>query len=139
MKLEENNSTQRGDDMKFTSSVKGDFKNISKWLEAVDINNAKGPISRLSERGLRALSAATPQDTGETSQSWVCDVESSGQTIDIYYANGAHPESPVNVAKIIQLGHVNSGGYVPPRNYIRPAINSVFGTKGENMTKEIFK
>lgn len=124
--------------MKITMKDIGNFKNTIDWLQESMSNKPNPKIAVLAEKGLAALKAATPIDTGETASSWAYEITSDRGLTEISYTNSAHPESEVNVAKLIQLGHVtDSGHYVSPVNYIHPAINGVFGKNGEVLAKEV--
>lgn len=126
--------------MKLTVSTSGDFKKTTKWLEDITISKVAPTVNKMAREGVKALQNATPRDTGETANGWQSEVITRKNEVEVYFYNNAHPESEVNVAKLIQIGHATSnGGYVAPINYIRPAINSVFGSRGNKLVEEMFK
>lgn len=127
--------------MRIDITTSGDFKATIAWL-----NDAKGKtptttMNALGKEGVRALSGATPRgDTGETAAGWEYRLEKTATGSELAFVNNSHPEAYVNVAKLIQLGHgTGTGGYVPPIDYIRPALNSLFSTAGDRIAKEMVK
>jgi hypothetical protein len=72
------------------------------------------------------LSAATPVETGETAHSWTYEVRQSKGSYEIVWKN-THVVNGANIALLIQYGHgTGTGGYVPGRDYINPAMKPVF-------------
>ena len=49
---------------------KGDFKNLSSFLEKAKEKLNLGLLDKYGREGVAALQAATPKDTGKTSESW---------------------------------------------------------------------
>ena len=49
---------------------KGDFKKLNSYLERLEEVIKLGKLNKYGERGVSALSSATPVDTGLTASSW---------------------------------------------------------------------
>ena len=125
--------------IKFGSS--GDFKNILSWLDKTKSSDAHAMLTKIADEGRVALQAATPiGQTGRTASGWEARVERTPNGAELSYVNNAHIEAGVNVAKILQLGHgTGTGGYVPPINYIPPAMDGIMTKVSDIVEKEIIK
>ena len=125
--------------MKMQFSSKGNFEKAIKWLKESNMKKPDKALRNKADEGLNALIRATPiGETGETSSGWEYKISKTSSGIELSYYNTAHPETEVNVAKLIQLGHgTKNGGYVPPNNFIHPAINGVFGANAGRLMKEM--
>ena len=116
----------------------GDFSNITRYLEKVRKKlNLKSIFDHYGERGVKALSEATPVDTGLTASLWRYEVsEEDGQTTLSFHND--HVNKGVNIAIILQYGHgTGTGGWVEGRDYINPAIQPIFDELAEKLWKEV--
>ncbi len=87
--------------------------------------------------GVDALSAATPVDTGLTASSWGYEIHSSGATSSIVWTN-SNVNDGIPIAILIQYGHgTRSGAYVQGRDFINPAMRSVFDNIANAVWKEV--
>lgn len=126
--------------MKVTFDSKGDFENLSRWLDNATNTHASQSLSEIAKEGGRRLTASTPKATGETARGWTAEVVSKGDISEIAWMNNAHPELKVNMALLIEQGHgTGTGGYVPPKPYIKGAMDSVWKTAGDKIAKELIK
>lgn len=125
--------------MKVTFESDGEFDDTIKWLSNASRNMPMNTLKKIADKGVEALSRNTPVgDTGETARSWSSEVVSNGNTAEINFKNTAHPESPVSVARLIEVGHATgNGGYVAPRPYIRQALDPVFKDAADQIVKEV--
>lgn len=115
----------------------GEFKDTQKWLENMTNKSYIKQLDQYGRRGVDALSAATPYDTGTTAVSWSYDIQetSSGVTINWYNSN---VNDGVNIAIIIQYGHgTGTGGYVQGRDYINPALRPLFDQMSEAVRRVV--
>lgn len=88
-------------------------------------------------RGVAALAAATPVDSGLTAASWGYEVESTGSVTTITWTN-SNSNNGVNVAIILQYGHgTGTGGWVAGRDYIMPAIMPIFDSISNDVWKKV--
>lgn len=118
--------------------VTGDWSNMEAFLKkAMRPESAQSELRRMGEEGVRALSAATPKgETGETSAGWRYRIEPNSKGYQLYWYNVAHPHTTTPVAILIQYGHgTGTGGYVPPIDYINPALNPIFQSALERLSK----
>lgn len=94
-------------------------------------------LRRYGEEGVRALSLATPKDTGETASSWYYQIKEDKTSTTIEWLN-RHVEDGVPIAVIIQYGHgTNGGGYVEGVDYINPAMRPLFEEIANSVWKEV--
>lgn len=92
------------------------------------LQNAKydSVLDQIGAECVSALRAVTPRKSGSTAAGWGYTVKkvSNGYEMGIY--NNSHPETPVNVAIILDKGHgTGTGGWVPGRHYIHPAVAGI--------------
>lgn len=94
-------------------------------------------LRRYGEEGVRALSLATPKDTGETASSWYYQIKEDKTSTTIEWLN-RHVEDGVPIAVILQYGHgTNGGGYVEGIDYINPAMRPLFEEIANSVWKEV--
>lgn len=118
---------------------KGNFKNAFKFLKkAITFRrNYREILERYGEEGVKALSAATPTDSGVTAESWYYEIEEGPIGMKISW-NNSHVNKGVNIAVILQYGHgTGTGGYVVGRDYINPALRPVFDGIASEAWKEL--
>lgn len=105
---------------------KGNFKNINNFLRYVLDQQYLDILNKYGAEGVRALSANTPIDTGETASSWSYEIIKSKKKIILAF-NNDHIEKGVPIAVILQYGHATrNGGWVEGIDYINPAIQPIF-------------
>lgn len=119
----------------------GDLKKTTRLLtrivEVSDIENIS--FEKYGRRGVEALSNATPQDSGETAQSWSYEIHKSPETVTITFKN-SNVNKGVPIAIILQYGHgTKTGGYVQGRDYINPAMRPIFDEITRDAWKEVIK
>lgn len=120
-----------------TFRQKGDFKRTTKFFERC-LNVIKlGELDKYGQKGVEALAAATPRNSGTTAESWKYEIVHSKGSASISWYN-TNENKGVNIAVILQYGHgTRNGGYVRGRDYINPAIQPVFDEIAESAWKEI--
>lgn len=117
--------------------TKGDFRKTEKFLDGARVFNIRGLLKRYGEAGVRALSAATPKDTGETAASWGYEIETSKGEARVIWTN-SNVVNGIPIAIILQYGHgTGGGGYVQGRDYINPAMRNIFDQLAEAAWKEV--
>ena len=120
-------------------NVKGDFKNLEKFLVRMSNFTARKVLEKYGEMGVEALEAATPKDTGKTASSWTYSIEGGDGNWSIVWSN-TNINRGVNIAIILQEGHgTGTGGYVQGRDYINPALRSVFDQFADELWEEVTK
>ena len=118
---------------------KGDFKNLSSFLEKTKEKLNLGLLDKYGREGVAALQAATPKDTGKTSESWYYKIEHNNGSARIVFCNSNINEG-VPIAIILQYGHgTGTGGWVEGIDYINPAIQPIFNKISDAAWKEVTK
>lgn len=121
--------------LKITST--GSFQNIENFIKRVQNGRHFEVLQQYGEKGVAALSAATPIETGKTRLSWRYEIKRTLKTYTVVWYND-HVEENVNIALILQYGHATgTGGWVEGRDYINPAIRSVFDEMAADFWKEV--
>lgn len=120
-----------------TVSVSGDFKNLERFLKNASGRNYRRLLEEYGRKGVDALSLATPVDSGMTAESWSYDISETSNGFEINW-NNSNVNDGVNIAIILQYGHgTGTGGYVQGRDYINPALQSVFDGFVDDLTKAV--
>lgn len=127
--------------MQLKIDSKGDFGNINRWLKQVQGKSPDSVLGSIGREGVDSLRGATPKgDTGETAYGWDFVVSKTKNGSEVAWINKAHPHTAVSVAKLIDMGHATgTGGYVPPRPYIRQALGAILNNAGDRVGREMFK
>jgi hypothetical protein len=118
---------------------KGNFSKTDKFLKGVITSDYVRVLERYGEEGVRALSAATPIDSGETARSWYYEVRSYPGGASITWSN-SHTDGGAPIAVLLQYGHATrNGGYVYGRDYINPALQPIFDKIAKELWGEVTK
>lgn len=116
---------------------KGNFNNTEKFLKRAKQLNVKRILEEYGKEGVKALSSATPVNTGLTANSWDYKVEISNGSYTLSWIN-TNVVNGVPIAIILQYGHATkNGGYIQGRDYINPAIQPIFDKIAEQVWKEV--
>lgn len=116
---------------------KGDFSKTTNYLKKLKQSNALKNLERFGERGVKALSSATPVDTGLTAASWYYKIETTPSYVKISFCN-SNIQNGVPVAVVLQYGHgTGTGGWVEGRDYINPAIRPIFDEMAKSTWEEV--
>ena len=119
----------------FTHS--GSFKNLEKFLRDANGGRIGQGLDALAERGVAALAANTPVESGQTANSWGYEIERKRGRITITWTN-SHVVDGVPISIILQYGHATgTGGYIQGRDYINPAIKPIFDDIATKVWKEV--
>lgn len=120
-----------------TVTSSGDFKNLERFLKNASRRNYRRLLEEYGRKGVDALSMATPVDSGITASSWSYDISETSNGLEINW-NNSNVNDGVNIAIILQYGHgTGTGGYVQGRDYINPALQSVFDGFVDDLTKAV--
>ena len=118
---------------------KGDFSKLTSYLERAKGTVKQGILDRYGQEGVKALSAATPKDSGLTANSWYYKIERQSGYVSISFHN-SNIQNGVPIAIILQYGHgTGTGGWVEGRDYINPAIQPIFDKIANEAWKEVTK
>lgn len=120
---------------------KGNFNHLENFLaKVVHVKPVvKRILDKYGKRGVEALREATPKDTGKTADSWTYEiVEEPNGNLKIVWHNTNVVDDWANIAILLQYGHATkNGGYVQGRDYINPAIDSIFTNMADEAWKEV--
>lgn len=109
-----------------TFKQKGDFSATTNYLKKLKQQKIYNTVINYGNKGVAALSAATPINTGKTASSWYYKVEQNNSSIKLIFCN-SNIQNGVPIAVILQYGHgTGTGGWVEGRDYINPAIQPIF-------------
>lgn len=115
----------------------GSFDNTLKFLRRASKEDSIGNLDSYGERGVRALQAATPKESGETARSWAYRIVRERGRVRIEWYN-THEEDGQIIAVLLQYGHgTGTGGWVEGRDYINPAMRPVFDKIASDIWKEV--
>lgn len=116
---------------------KGNFNKTKNLLDFLKKQQFLKSLHKYGRKGVEALSAATPVDTGLTANSWDYKIEKTPDQVSIIWTN-SNIVKGVPIAVILDYGHATGGGgYVKGRHYIAPAIKPIFDEIAENAWKEV--
>lgn len=117
-----------------TSSSNG---NAVTFLEQLRAAKLVGEFDRFGKMGVDALSKATPIESGETARAWDYIIVTKPNEVEIHWTN-SHVNNGENIAVLIQYGHgTGTGGYIPGKDYINPAIRPVFDQIISDIVKKV--
>lgn len=108
-----------------------------RWLRRLQTLDLGSIAKAQAEKGVNALRAATPRDSGIAASSWGYRVERTANSLTINWTN-SNLEGGFPVAVMIQYGHgTGTGGWVQGRDYINPAMRPVFDQIAEDLWKAV--
>ena len=120
-------------------SQKGDFKNLTKFLEDAKKGSYFAILDKYGREGVAALSAATPVNTGKTSTSWSYKIIRKNGSISLVFYN-SNVKNGIPIAIILQYGHATgTGGWVEGKDYINPALKPIFEKLETDIWREVGK
>lgn len=115
----------------------GDFKITESFLRGMKDFNFRKQLEAGAQRGVKALAAATPADSGLAAHSWTYEITGSRGNARITWLN-TDVESGFPVAIMLQYGYgTGTGGYVQGRDYINPAMRPIFDQIANDVWKAV--
>lgn len=117
--------------------VKGDFSKTENYFKKLRRAKRIDLLNSYGDKGVAALSSATPVDTGLTSASWYHKIEVTDAYAKITFCN-SNIQNGIPIAIILQYGHgTGTGGWVEGRDYINPAIQPIFDQIVKDVWEEV--
>ena len=117
----------------------GDLSKTMKFLNRLQNKDYLNILSEYGKRGVDALRAATPKDSGKTADSWYYEITQDRNQTTIEWCN-SNMNDGVSIALILQYGHgTGTGGYVKGTDYINPAMKAIFDDMANECWKEVTK
>ncbi len=122
-----------------TVTQHGDFKKTTSFLQkCLQIFNSSY-FDKYGKKGVEALMAATPKDTGLASSSWRYEISRTDDGLTIEWHND-DIEGGYNVVVLVQYGHATkSGSWVDGVDFINPALRPIFENIANDVLKEVSK
>lgn len=121
-----------------TMKNKGDFKKLTRFL------NRSREVSRnldpdfIGEQFCKALTEATPVNSGLTAQSWNYEIKKRGKDYTQIIINNSNIQNGVNVAILVNYGHVSPNGtWVEGADYLEPTLRELYIKVVNNTWKEL--
>lgn len=122
-----------------TFRQKGDFSKLTRFLEKAKESIRLGDLDKYGREGVAALASATPVESGLTANSWYYKIERKNGLVSITFYN-SNVQNGIPIAIILQYGHgTGTGGWVQGRDYINPAIQSIFDKIANDAWREVTK
>lgn len=116
---------------------RGDLSASMRFLNALKNKNFLKHLDKYGREGVKALSLATPVDTGKTADSWNYEIHYYKGGASIVWTN-SNVNKGENIAVLLQYGHgTRNGGYVQGRDYINPALRPIFDKIADSAWKEV--
>lgn len=119
----------------FTS--RGDLKKTEDALRRMQRFDIRRVLEAGGAKGVKALAAATPVESGLAAHSWTYRVEGGRGNARITWLN-TDVENGFPVAIMLQYGYgTGTGGYVQGRDYINPAMAPIFDQIARDVMKAV--
>lgn len=121
-----------------TFSSTGSFDRTDRFLNFLLHGNQFHSLDVYAQRGVAALAAATPTETGVTAASWSYEIERNGSDVTIWWTNTHLDSAGTPIVVMLQFGHgTGTGGYVQGRDFINPAIEPIFNEIADAVWREV--
>jgi len=118
---------------------KGSFKNTESFFNRALKRNYMAILHQYGQRGVEALAAATPKDSGITADSWGYKIEQGGGQVSIVWTN-KNENQGLNIAILIIYGHgLHNGGYVQGNDFVTPALQPIMNEMAHQVWREVTK
>ena len=115
----------------------GSFDNVERFLKKMAKGDIFNTLEAFAQKGVAALEASTPWDSGLTAASWGYEVKKTASSYTITWTNSNMADG-VPVAILLQLGHgTGTGGYVQGQDFINPAMRPVFDNLADQAWKAV--
>ena len=115
----------------------GGFEKANKFLERCMNKIKLGNLDKYGRRGVAALEAYTPKDTGLAASCWSYEIHRTDDTVTLEWHNN-DIENGFNVVVGLQYGHATrSGSWVEGTDFINPALKPLFDDIRQNMLREV--
>lgn len=123
--------------MKLSVSSSGSFDKTTAWLQKLQKLDVGAIAEAGAQRGVRALSSATPQDSSRAAGSWGYEIKRTRNSTTITWTN-SDVENGFPVVIMLQYGHgTGTGGYVQGVDFINPAIRPIFDEIAQTVWKAV--
>ena len=119
---------------------KGDLKKTEQFFRRNRRQRLIAVLNQLGQRGVDALSEATPVRTGKTAASWSYEVIESENRIALSWSNSNTTKDGDNIVVLLVRGHgTRDGRYVRGNDFVTPAIEPIFKEIADEAWAEVRK
>jgi hypothetical protein len=124
--------------MALSFSTSGTFDKTDKFLAYMAKGGLYKNLQSFAERGVAALAAATPTDSGVSAESWDYILEVGPGYAAIWWTNNHVDANGAPIVVLLEYGHgTGTGGYVQGRDFINPAIAPIMDEIANEVWKEV--
>lgn len=117
---------------------KGNFSKTYNFLDKMIDRNYVKRLDPYARKGVEALAAATPKDTGVTAASWSYEITQEADKVTITWTNSNLAGGKMPVVLLLQYGHATrNGGYVKGIDFINPAMKPIFDQILKDVWREV--
>ena len=118
---------------------KGNFDKTEKWYDRMLRRDHMRILNEYGERGVAALKAATPVDSGVTADSWSYEIKQDDKKITISFNNSSESNG-CNIVILLMYGHgTKNGGYVQANDFVNPTLEPIFKDLADAAWREVKK
>lgn len=108
-----------------------------KFLDRIIHGDLYSNLQPHAQRGVDALAASTPRDSGETADAWSYEIVVEGDQVTIWWTNNKQVDG-FHVAIGLQYGHATKGGgWVEGYDFINPSLKAIFDEIADAVWKEV--
>lgn len=123
--------------MPISFQSQGNFSVTETFLRGMKAFNFQKQLEAGAQAGVKALAAATPEDSGLAANSWTYKISGGRGNARITWLN-TDVETGFPVAIMLQYGYgTGTGGYVQGRDYINPAMRPIFDKISQDVWKAV--
>lgn len=118
---------------------KGDFNKVQKWLNSLLNKDYLNVLSIYGQKGVNALRAATPVDSGLAASSWNYQISFERGNTTLTWTND-DIEGGCSVVILLDRGHATkSGTWVPGLHFIDTALDPIIKELEDAVWREVTK
>lgn len=115
----------------------GNFKKTEKFFNRALDGDFYKHLNDYGQKGVDALYALTPKDTGETADSWIYEVNYNKNSVRIVWRN-TKSTNQVPIVILLQYGHLTrNGSFIHGIDFVNPAIQPIFQEIAESIWEEV--
>lgn len=117
---------------------KGSFQNTEKLFREDRRKKLLKVMSKYGEMGVKALSSATPVQTGKTAASWTYEINVSDAGVSIQWKNTNKTDDGKEIVVLLVRGHgTRDGHYIRGNDFVTPAIKPIFDKLADEAWAEV--
>lgn len=131
--------------MSISITSQGNFNKTESLLLRIKRKDYYEKLDSYAKKGVEALKAATPKDTGLTAASWDYTITTDSKSTTITWTNdrfidgyyyGSSGKTPL--VFLIVYGHATQKGhFIPPNDFVTPAIKNILNDISKNTWAEV--